>query len=177
MWIRLTTGRELDANPGGGPIKIGWGTPQDPEPPTLTDSGQFEGHREDCRRLLGGSTTKGGQAELRARLEDVIAPGPQYPMLVYNLACSESLSGRTTDAIAHLRRAVDASERIRADSRKDSDFDPIRDEPRLAGADRADSRPDPAVNRHPDVDTAALKCASRLRRPDTQGSRAVITLE
>jgi hypothetical protein len=72
---------------------------------------------------------KGEHAELRARLEDVIAANPQYPMLVYNLACSESLSGLTADAIDHLRRAVGASEKLRADARKDSDFDPIRDEP------------------------------------------------
>jgi hypothetical protein len=66
---------------------------------------------------------------LRARLEDLIAANPQYPMLVYNLACSESLSGHTADAIDHLRHAVGASEKFRADARKDSDFDPIRDEP------------------------------------------------
>ena len=71
----------------------------------------------------------GEHAELRARLEDLIAANPQYPMLVYNLACSESLSGRTADAIDHLRRAVDASEKFRADAKKDSDFDSIRDEP------------------------------------------------
>ena len=74
---------------------------------------------------------KGEHAELRAQLEDLIAANPQYPMLVYNLACSESLSGRTADAIDHLRRAVGASEKLRADASKDSDFDPIRDEPSL----------------------------------------------
>ena len=72
---------------------------------------------------------KGEHVELSARLEDLIAANPQYPMLVYNLACSESLSGRTADAIDHLRRAVGASEKLCADARKDSDFDPIRDEP------------------------------------------------
>ena len=51
----------------------------------------------------------GEHAELRARLQDVIAANPQYPMLVYNLACSESLSGHTADAIDHLRSAVGAS--------------------------------------------------------------------
>jgi hypothetical protein len=49
-------------------------------------------------------------------------------MLVYKLACSESLSGRSAEAIDHLRRAVGASEKLRADAREDSDFDPIRDE-------------------------------------------------
>ena len=72
---------------------------------------------------------EGEHTELRAHLEKLIAANPQYPMLVYNLACSESLSGRTADAIDHLRRAVGASEKLRADARKDSDFDPIRDEP------------------------------------------------
>jgi hypothetical protein len=71
----------------------------------------------------------GEHAELRARLQDVIAANPQYPMLVYNLACSESLSGHTADATDHLRSAVGASEKLRADAREDSDFDPIRDEP------------------------------------------------
>ena len=72
---------------------------------------------------------KGEHAELRARLEDLIAANPQYPMLVYNLACSESLSGRTAEAIDHLRHAIDTSEKFRADASRDSDFDPIRDEP------------------------------------------------
>ena len=72
---------------------------------------------------------RGEHAELQARLEDLIAANPQYPMLVYNLACSESLSGHTAEAIDHLRRAAGASEKLRADARQDSDFDPIRDDP------------------------------------------------
>ena len=71
----------------------------------------------------------GEHAELSARLQELIAANPQYPMLVYNLACSESLSGRTTGAIDHLRQAVGASPKHRADAREDSDFDPIRDDP------------------------------------------------
>jgi Cupin domain len=71
----------------------------------------------------------GDHAELRVRLEDAIAANPQYPMLVYNLACSESLSGRSANAIDHLRRAVGASEKFRANAREDTDFDPIRDDP------------------------------------------------
>jgi hypothetical protein len=71
----------------------------------------------------------GDHAELQARLEAVIDANPQYPMLVYNLACSESLSGRPTEAIEHLRVAVGASEKLRGDARQDTDFDQIRDEP------------------------------------------------
>jgi hypothetical protein len=54
---------------------------------------------------------------------------PQYAALFYNVACCESLAGRTTDAVDYLRRAIDMSERLRALAKEDSDFDPIRDEP------------------------------------------------
>jgi hypothetical protein len=94
----------------------------------------------------------GEHAELRARLQDAIAANPQYPMLVYNLACSESLSGHTADAIDHLRGAVGASEKLRADAREDSDFDPIRDEPpfkALIGEQRAESPPPPTWGSRP----------------------------
>jgi hypothetical protein len=54
---------------------------------------------------------------------------PQYAELFYNLACGESLAGRTTDAVDHLRRAINMSERFRTYAADDSDFDPIRDQP------------------------------------------------
>jgi hypothetical protein len=72
---------------------------------------------------------QGAHAELSARLRQLIAANPQYPMLVYNLACSESLSGHTTEAIDHLRLAIAGSEKHRADAREDSDLDALRDEP------------------------------------------------
>jgi tetratricopeptide (TPR) repeat protein len=52
-----------------------------------------------------------------------------YPALLYNLACCESLAGRTADAIEHLRLAIERSERSRLLAAEDSDFDPIRAEP------------------------------------------------
>jgi tetratricopeptide (TPR) repeat protein len=54
---------------------------------------------------------------------------PQYAALFYNVACCESLAGRTADAIDHLRRSIELSERSRELAKGDSDFDPIRDEP------------------------------------------------
>jgi tetratricopeptide (TPR) repeat protein len=59
----------------------------------------------------------------------LIEDHPEYPELFYNLACCESLAGRPDDAIEHLRKAIDASERSRAYAKNDSDFDPIRDDP------------------------------------------------
>ena len=72
---------------------------------------------------------KGEYAEVADRLRVLVEAHPQYADLFYNLACCESLAGRTTDAVDHLRRAIDMSERFRAYARGDSDFDPIRDEP------------------------------------------------
>lgn len=54
---------------------------------------------------------------------------PEYAGLLYNLACAESLAGRTADAIEHLRLAIEGSERLRSFAAEDSDFDPIREEP------------------------------------------------
>lgn len=52
----------------------------------------------------------------------------KYAAPLYNLACCESLAGRTDDAIRHLRLAIDRNERFRSLAAEDSDFDPIRDE-------------------------------------------------
>ena len=71
----------------------------------------------------------GEYAEVADRGRVLVEAHPQYPTLFYNVACCESLAGRTADAVEHLRRAIDMSERSRALAEEDSDFDPIRDEP------------------------------------------------
>jgi tetratricopeptide (TPR) repeat protein len=70
----------------------------------------------------------GEYAEAADRGRVLAEAHPQYAGLFYNVACCESLAGRTTDAVDHLRRAIDMSERFRAYAKDDSDFDPIRDE-------------------------------------------------
>ena len=62
------------------------------------------------------------------RGREVIEANPQYAMLSYNLACCEALTGRTTDAVEHLRQAIERSERLREFAKEDSDLDSIRDE-------------------------------------------------
>jgi hypothetical protein len=63
----------------------------------------------------------------------VLIEATEYPEPLYNLACCESLTGRTSDAIDHLRLALDGTdryrERLRSLAANDSDFDPIRDDP------------------------------------------------
>ena len=68
-----------------------------------------------------------GAAADRGR--ELLEAYPQYPGLAYNVACCESLAGRPADAIEHLGRAIDHSERFRSFAKGDSDFDPIREEP------------------------------------------------
>src|SRR5436190_1718702 len=54
---------------------------------------------------------------------------PEYPALLYNVACCESLAGRKGDAIKHLRLALERSEAVRTYLEGDSDLDPLREEP------------------------------------------------
>ncbi len=71
---------------------------------------------------------EGRYAEAADRAREIVTANPQYPMLAYNLACCESLAGRTDDALEHLRAAV-ASKRMRMFAAQDSDLDAIRDDP------------------------------------------------
>jgi tetratricopeptide (TPR) repeat protein len=71
----------------------------------------------------------GDYAAVADQAREVVEANPQYPALTYNLACCESLDGRTDAAIEHLRQALDGSEQLRALAAEDSDLDPIRDDP------------------------------------------------
>jgi tetratricopeptide (TPR) repeat protein len=71
----------------------------------------------------------GEYAEAADRGRQLVEAHPQYAGLFYNVACCESLAGRAVDAVDHLGRAIDRSERFRSYAKEDSDFDPIRDEP------------------------------------------------
>jgi tetratricopeptide (TPR) repeat protein len=67
--------------------------------------------------------------EASDRGRELLANDPPFPALFYNVACCESLAGRTDDAIEHLRRAFAGSESLRELAKTDADLDPIRDEP------------------------------------------------
>ena len=71
----------------------------------------------------------GQYAEAADQGRELIEAHPEYAAPLYNLACCESLAGRTDDAIKHLRLAIARSESSRSLAAEDSDFDPIRDEP------------------------------------------------
>jgi tetratricopeptide (TPR) repeat protein len=71
----------------------------------------------------------GDYAAAAEKGRELIKAYPEYVGPLYNLACCESLAGRREDAIEHLRQAIEAWEASRELAAKDSDFDPIRDEP------------------------------------------------
>jgi hypothetical protein len=71
----------------------------------------------------------GEYAEAADRGREFLEAHPDDPRLLYNLACSESLAGRSSDALEHLGRAIDIWDGVRAMAKDDSDFDPIRAEP------------------------------------------------
>jgi mannose-6-phosphate isomerase-like protein (cupin superfamily) len=52
-----------------------------------------------------------------------------YATPLYNLACCEALSGRTDEAIGHLRTALERRPSLRGLAHEDTDFDSLREEP------------------------------------------------
>ena len=78
----------------------------------------------------------GKYAEAADRGRELLEAHPLNGRLLYNVACCESLAGRTTDAVEHLQQAVEMWDGVRAMAREDSDFAPLRDDPefrRLVG--------------------------------------------
>jgi tetratricopeptide (TPR) repeat protein len=59
----------------------------------------------------------------------LIEANPDCALLLYNVACCESLTGQTSEALEHLRKAIGLSEQFRAYADKDSDLDAVRDQP------------------------------------------------
>ena len=70
----------------------------------------------------------GRYAEAADRGREVLETYP-HPRVFFNVACCESLAGQPSDAIEHLRRAIELWEGCREMAKHEPDFDPIRDDP------------------------------------------------
>lgn len=66
--------------------------------------------------------------------ERLRAETPDDAGVLYNLACAESRSGKADQAVEHLGRAVELDASFGELAEKDSDFDPIREDPGFASA-------------------------------------------
>ena len=74
----------------------------------------------------------GEYAEAADRARELIATLPGHAQLIYNVACCESLAGRTGDALEHLRIAIERAPDLGGLAAEDSDLDAIRAEPAFA---------------------------------------------
>ena len=102
-------------------------------------------HGDPRGRRHAGKAYVGGGWELWAKLRPRYEAGeyeaivddarelaedyPEDPTLTYNVACLEALTGRTADALEHLRRAIERADQFRDFAKGDTDLDSIRDEP------------------------------------------------
>ena len=64
-----------------------------------------------------------------AALAAALEKRPDHPATLYNLACAEALAGRTDDALAHLRRALELKPEWTEMAQGDEDFASVRDAP------------------------------------------------
>jgi tetratricopeptide (TPR) repeat protein len=74
----------------------------------------------------------GEHAAAKRLLTDALDRYDDRSSLFYNLACAEAQLGETDAALEHLRAAFDARPSLAEEARRDSDFEPIRDDPRFA---------------------------------------------
>ena len=80
---------------------------------------------------VGPLYQEGKYAEAADMARDIVEANPEYPALLYNLACCESLAGRKDDAVRHLRSAIERSAQLRRLAVEDDDLAAIRDDPAI----------------------------------------------
>jgi tetratricopeptide (TPR) repeat protein len=66
-----------------------------------------------------------------AACHDALRKFPENALILYNVACMESMLGRADEALATLRAAVEAHPRFKENAQKDDDFAPLRTDPRF----------------------------------------------
>ena len=71
-------------------------------------------------------------AAAAAIVRDVLAEHPGLPLALYNLACCESRLEERDAAFEHLAQAIAGESGFAEFAKTDSDFDPIREDPRFA---------------------------------------------
>ena len=73
---------------------------------------------------------KEGDPEAAVRImEELLAERPDDPVVLYDVACFESLAGRRGVALEHLRRSFERDPSLLEHAKDDPDLDPIRDDP------------------------------------------------
>jgi uncharacterized Ntn-hydrolase superfamily protein len=107
---------------------------------------RVEDHREpiaELRRLLGihlvwdalrratSFHEPGKYEDGAALLRKALVRHGDDPVLLYDLACFESLAGDTEEALLHIARSLELDPQLRPGAAADSDFEAIRQDPRF----------------------------------------------
>jgi mannose-6-phosphate isomerase-like protein (cupin superfamily) len=71
----------------------------------------------------------GDHAKAVEILRSVVDEHPNAGVVLYNLACAETLAGEPDQALEHLGRSIELEERFREYARTDEDFATIRERP------------------------------------------------
>jgi len=88
--------------------------------------------RWDALRLAAVRRAAGDDEGAVEVLADALRRFPDDAMLLYDLACSESVAGRIAAAVAHLRRSVELEPSHRELAAGDSDFAALAGDPEFA---------------------------------------------
>ena len=83
---------------------------------------------------LGDFFEHHAQKDYEAALADcgrALEAFPGNALILYNVACAQSLLGRDDEALATLRTAVEAHPRFKDNAREDDDFASLREDPRF----------------------------------------------
>ena len=67
-------------------------------------------------------------------LREALGRYGEDPVLLYDLACFESLAGDTEEALAHVARSLELDPQLRPGAAADSDFEALRQDPRFQSA-------------------------------------------
>jgi tetratricopeptide (TPR) repeat protein len=73
----------------------------------------------------------GEYARAKEVLEEARRQNPDYPGVLYNLACAEARLGESDAALEHLRAAVEREPQFGEYAKSDEDLESIRDDPRF----------------------------------------------
>ena len=67
-------------------------------------------------------------------LREALGRHGEEPVLLYDLACFESLAGDTEEALGHVARSLELDPQLRPGAAADSDFEALRQDPRFQAA-------------------------------------------
>lgn len=89
---------------------------------------------ENVHALVGSAWCHKRLGDLQAAIDDLeqaLQLQPRQPLILYNLACYWSLLGNVDRCCDCMQQALDLDDRLRVYVDNESDFDPVRDDPRF----------------------------------------------